>query len=124
MTYTEFYLKAILAMASNPKYVIDGELQADEIISDAGTLTDKLSSLDSGNFESDADECSESTKTLIGNISDSLFEIKESICEVRDAQLVETDDGLNPLQAIVVELNEIDKALHNISITLEEKDEE
>ena len=82
MTYNEFYLKAILAMVSNPKYVSDGELQTFEILDEANTLSDKLSDC----FEDDIDEPKESMKAIIDNISVCLSEISSAIAEICDAK--------------------------------------
>ena len=78
MTENEFYLKAILAMASNPEFVSDGELQTDEIISEANTLSENLCDC----FDDDIDEPKDSMKAIMDNISCNLSEICDAIKEI------------------------------------------
>lgn len=78
MTENEFYLKAILAMASNPEFVCDGELQTDEIISEANTLSENLCDY----FDDDIDEPKDSMKAIVDNISCNLSEICDAIKEI------------------------------------------
>ena len=119
MTKKEFFLKSIIALAGNYKYIINGELYAGYIIRDAEALAERLEQHDKGIFEDDADETADSMKTLMCNISDSLFDMKQAINDIMCAITTKTDEGLNPFQAQANELHEIDKTLSNMASSLE-----
>lgn len=119
MTKNEFFLRSVIAMAGNYKYIIDGELHAGYIIRDAEALAERLELHNIGIFDDDADETADSMKTLVCNISDSLFDIKEAINDIMCAITTKTDDGLNPFQVQAQELHEIDKTLCDMASSLE-----
>ena len=119
MTKKEFFLRSVIAMTGNYKYIIDGELCAGFIIRDAEALAERLELHDVGIFDDDADDPVESMKTLVCNISDSIFDMKEAINDIMCAITTKTDEGLNTFQAQVKELHDIDKTLSDIASSLE-----
>lgn len=50
MTSSEFFLRAVLSLASNPKYVVNGQLQCNDICREAENLFDVV---DANNDEFD-----------------------------------------------------------------------
>lgn len=78
MTKEEFFLKTVIAMAGNPKYVDDGSLEGGRIIDEAMALADTIEEMDrevlGGTKGTMFDSPGEGPLAVI---SDSLYEISE-----------------------------------------------
>lgn len=78
MTKREFFLKTVIAMAGNPKYVDDGDLEGGKIIDQATALANTIEEMGTeevdGNTGSIFEDRNEDSMTLIAN---ELCEIKE-----------------------------------------------
>ena len=87
MTRTEFYLRAMLAMAANPKYSVenneddhkDSILSVDAIAMDAARLTDAAENEWDRPFDIDLDETISTPKSILGDISNTLVAINDNI---------------------------------------------
>ncbi len=85
MTKREFFLRTMIALASNPKYVINGELDVNVIIDDAKLLAHKackqdgveLDGYDTPMFE----EPNERVAQLVSEVRKGIYEVKEMLDE-------------------------------------------
>ena len=90
MTRTEFYLRAMLALASNPKYVFlnkdeeqkDAILMTNAVAMDAARLADAAEEEWDRPFDIDLEEAESTPKSILREISDILVGINCNIAEL------------------------------------------